>query len=64
MTQIRYFFEYIFIIIVFGLSKLLGYKISSEVGYLLGKTFGLFFRSAKLHTLELKAMFLKGEAKR
>ena len=26
--------------------------------------FGLFFRSAKLHTLELKAMFLKGEAKR
>tara|TARA_B100000963_G_scaffold340986_1_gene340235 strand:+ start:5170 stop:6027 length:858 start_codon:yes stop_codon:yes gene_type:complete len=48
MTPIRYFFEYIFVIIIFGLSKLLGYKISSEVGYFLGKTFGPFFRSKKI----------------
>ena len=48
MKNIRYFFEYILIIILFGLFKLLGYKISSEIGSLLGKTFGPFFRSKKL----------------
>ena len=48
MKIIRYLFEYISIIILFGLFKLLGYKISSEVGYLLGKTFGKFFRSKKI----------------
>ena len=48
MKQVRYFFEYILIIILFGLFKLLGYKISSELGCLLGKTFGPFFRSKKL----------------
>jgi len=45
---IRYFFEYILIIILFLIFKLLGYKISSEVGCLLGKTFGPFFRSKKI----------------
>ena len=34
MKIIRYFFEYILIVILFGLFKLLGYKISSEVGCL------------------------------
>ena len=48
MKNIRYFFEYILIIILFGLFKLLGYKTSSEVGSLLGKTFGPFFRSKKI----------------
>ena len=48
MKNIRYFFEYILIIILFGLFKLLGYKISSEIGSLLGKMFGPFFRSKKL----------------
>ena len=48
MRFIRYFFEYILIIILFLLFKLLGYKISSEVGCLLGKTFGPFFRSKKI----------------
>ena len=48
MKIIRYLLEYISIIILFGLFKLLGYKISSEVGYLLGKTFGKFFRSKKI----------------
>ena len=48
MKNIRYLFEYILIIILFGLFKLLGYKTSSEVGSLLGKTFGPFFRSKKL----------------
>ena len=48
MKFIRYFFEYILIIILFLLFRLLGYKISSEVGCLLGKTFGPFFRSKKI----------------
>jgi len=48
MRIIRYLFEYISIVILFSLFKLLGYKISSEVGYLLGKTFGQFFRSKKI----------------
>ncbi len=45
MKFIRYFFEYILIIILFILFKLLGYKIASEFGCILGKTFGPLFRS-------------------
>ncbi len=48
MKLIRYFFEYISIIVLFNLFKLLGYRIASELGYLLGKTFGPFFRSKKI----------------
>jgi len=48
MRIIRYFFEYIAIIILFTLFKLLGYRIASELGYFLGKTFGPFFRSKKI----------------
>ena len=48
MRLIRYFFEYIAIIILFGLFKILGYRIASELGYFIGKTFGPFFRSKKI----------------
>ena len=48
MRPIRYFLEYVFIIILFGLFKLLGYKIASEFGCLLGKTLGPFFKSKKV----------------
>ncbi len=48
MKSLRYLFEYILIIILFGLFKLLGYRISSEFGCFLGKTFGPFFRSKKI----------------
>ena len=48
MKFVRYFFEYILIIILFGIFKLLGYRISSEFGCFLGKTFGPFFRSKKM----------------
>ena len=48
MKLIRYFFEYILIIIFFGLSKLLGYKNASEFGYFFGKKFGPLFRSKKI----------------
>ena len=48
MKIIRYFFEYIFIVILFGLLKLVGYRNASELGCLIGKTFGPFFRSKKI----------------
>ena len=48
MKIIRYLFEYILIVILFSIFKLLGYKISSEVGCFLGKIFGPFFRSKKI----------------
>ena len=48
MKFVRYFFEYILIIILFCIFKLLGYRISSEFGCFLGKTFGPFFRSKKI----------------
>ena len=48
MKPIRYFFEYILIMILFGLFKLLGYRIASEFGCLLGKKFGPFFRSKEI----------------
>ena len=48
MKSIRYFFEYILISIFFSLFKLLGYRIASEFGCFLGKTFGPFLRSKKI----------------
>ena len=53
MKLIRYFFEYVAIIILFSLFKLLGYRIASELGYFLGKTFGPLFRSKKIITNNL-----------
>ena len=48
MKSIRYFFEYILIIILFIIFKLLGYRMASGLGCLLGKIFGPFFRSKKI----------------
>ena len=53
MKSIRYFLQYIFIILFFNLFKLLGYRISSEIGCFLGKTLGPFFRSKKTITNNL-----------
>ena len=56
MRILRYFFEYIAIIILFSIFKLLGYRIASELGYLLGKTFGPLFRSKKIITNNLNKL--------
>ena len=48
MKLVKYFFEYILIIILFILFKLLGYRIASELGCFLGKKFGPFFRSKEI----------------
>ena len=48
MKLVKYFFEYILIIIFFLLFKLIGYRMASELGCFIGKTFGPFFRSKKI----------------
>ena len=48
MKLVKYLFEYILIIILFILFKILGYRIASDFGYFLGKTFGPFFRSKEV----------------
>jgi len=47
MKKIIYFIEFIFVYIFFIFFKLLGYKISSNFGFLIGKFFGPIFRSKK-----------------
>ena len=48
MKLVKYLFEYILIIILFILFKLLGYRIASDFGCFLGKTFGPFFKSKEV----------------
>ena len=47
MKKLIYFIEFIFVYIFFIIFKLLGYRISSNLGYLIGKLFGPIFRSKK-----------------
>ena len=45
MKKLIYFIEFIFIYIFFILFKILGYRISSNLGFSIGKLFGPIFRS-------------------
>ena len=45
MKIIRYFFEFLFIIIFFFILKIIGYKQSSNLGAFIGKKLGPIFRS-------------------
>jgi len=47
MKKIIYFIEFIFVYIFFIFFKLLGYRISSNFGFFIGKFFGPIFRSKK-----------------
>ena len=47
MKKLIYFIEYIIIKLFFIICNILGYKISSNLGFLIGKTFGNIFRSKK-----------------
>ena len=47
MKIIKYFYEFLFIIILFTIFKILGIKIASNFGSFIGKTIGPFFRSKK-----------------
>ena len=54
MKKFIYFIEFIFVYTFFIFFKLLGYKISSNLGQLIGKLFGPLFRSKKLIIKNLK----------
>ena len=54
MKKLIYFIEFILINIFFILFKFLGYKISSNLGFLIGKLFGPVFRSKNLIIENLK----------
>ena len=48
MKTIKYFFEFIIIVTLFLLFKIVGYKIASNFGEIIGKTFGPLFRSSHI----------------
>ena len=48
MKQIKYFFQFLFVIIFFSLFKILGYRKSSNIGGKLFEIIGPLFRSKKL----------------
>ena len=45
MKIIKYFFEYIFVLTFFFIFKIVGYRNASNLGEIVGKIFGPFFRS-------------------
>ena len=44
MKKIIYFIEYILVSFLFIIFKIIGYKASSNLGYIIGKIFGSIFR--------------------
>ena len=54
MKKLIYFIEFIFVYTFFIIFKLLGYKISSNLGFLIGRLFGPIFRSKSLIVEYLK----------
>ena len=54
MKKIIYFIEFIIICFLFFVFKILGYKLSSNLGFFIGKNFGPLFRSKKLVIDNLK----------
>tara|TARA_B100001029_G_C15062353_1_gene459660 strand:+ start:1131 stop:1991 length:861 start_codon:yes stop_codon:yes gene_type:complete len=45
MKILKYFFEFLFIIFIFFIFKIIGYKYSSNLGEIIGKKIGPYFRS-------------------
>ena len=54
MKKIINFIEFIIICFLFFVFKIIGYKLSSNLGFFIGKTFGPLFRSKKLVIENLK----------
>ena len=57
MKIIKYFFQFLFIVIIFSLFKILGLKISSRIGGKLFEKIGPLFRSKKLIHSNLKKAY-------
>ena len=64
MKILKYFIEFIFIVFLFALFKILGFKLSSNIGGQIGKLFGPFFRSRKKILLNIKKAFPNSEEKK
>ncbi len=61
MKNIRYFFEYIIISLLFILFKFIGYQNSSNIGAKIGKIFGPIFRSKNIIKKNLEYAGIKNE---
>jgi KDO2-lipid IV(A) lauroyltransferase len=57
MKILKYFIEFIFIIFLFSIFKILGFKFSSNLGSWIGRFIGPFFRSRKNILLNIKKAF-------
>ena len=62
MKKIIYFLEFILIKILFILFQLIGYRLSSNLGFFIGKTIGPIFRSKKMIIENLKKANIKNLA--
>ena len=63
MKKIIYFFDFIFVYIFFILFKILGYRISSNFGFFIGKFLGPIFRSRTLIIENLKKANISNQSK-
>ena len=54
MKTVIYFFEFVLVSLLLIIFKILGYKLASNLGFFIGKTFGPFFRSKSLVKDNLK----------
>ena len=54
MKIIKYFFEFLFIITLFAIFKILGFKLASNLGSIIGGAVGPLFRSKKKILFNIK----------
>jgi len=59
MKKIVYFFEFILVKILFFLFEIIGYRFSSNLGFVIGKTIGPIFRSKKIILQNLEKANIK-----
>ena len=62
MKKLTYFLEFILVKILFILFQLIGYRLSSDLGFFIGKTIGPIFRSKKKIIENLKKANIKNIA--
>mgnify|MGYP001041494367 CR=1 FL=1 len=63
MKIVKYFFEFLFILVLFFIFKILGYKLSSNLGAFIGSLFGPLFRSKKKILTNIKKALPKVDEK-
>jgi len=54
MKIVKYFFEFLFILVLFFIFRILGYKLSSNLGAFIGSLFGPLFRSKNITKKNIK----------